>query len=49
MEINIENLKAQVVGMSLTHHQKADAREEFNRLVDYVELLEGKLSLIDKL
>lgn len=40
MKIQIENLKAQMQGIELNIHQKADALIEFNKLLDYVEELE---------
>ena len=40
MEIEIENLKAQMQGFDLNIHQRADACIEFNKLLDYVKELE---------
>lgn len=43
MEIQIENLKAQMRGVELNIHQRADALIEFNKLVEYTENLESKV------
>ena len=40
MNIQIENLKAQMTGRKLNIYQKADALIEFNKLLDYVDELE---------
>ena len=40
MKIDIENLKAQMIGRELNIYQKADALIEFNKLLDYVNELE---------
>ena len=40
MKIEIENLKAQMIGRELNIYQKADALIEFNKLIDYVNELE---------
>jgi hypothetical protein len=43
MKIQIENLNAQMRGVKLTLHQRADALIEFNKLVEYTESLESKV------
>ena len=43
MKIQIENLKAQMRGIKLNLHQRADALVEFNKLVEYTENLEIKV------
>lgn len=43
MKIQIENLKAQMRGVELNMHQRADALIEFNKLVEYTENLESKV------
>lgn len=40
MKIQIENLKAQMMGRELNIYQKANALIEFNKLLDYVKELE---------
>lgn len=40
MKIQVDNLKAQLLGFSLTIQQQADALVELNKLIDYVEELE---------
>lgn len=46
MKINIENLKAQLQGRDLNVYQKADALSEFNKLLDYIEELEGGKKMV---
>ena len=43
MKIQIENLKAQMRGVELNIHQRADALIEFNKLIEYTENLESKV------
>lgn len=46
MELQIENLKAQMRGDKLNIHQRADALIEFNRLVEYTETIEVKVKTL---
>jgi hypothetical protein len=38
--LEIQNLKAEMTGRNLNYYQKALARNEFKKLLDYVEKLE---------
>lgn len=42
MNLQIENLKAQIRGLGLTAHQKGNALVEFESLINYIEELEAK-------
>ena len=43
MDIGINNLIAQMQGINLNIHERADALMEFNKLVEHCEHLEAKL------
>jgi len=47
MNIQIENLKAYTSGRNLNVFQKADAIDEFNKLLNYVDDLEKQLKLCE--
>ena len=47
MNIQIENLKAQMTGKELNIYQKADALIEFNKLLNYVDKIEKLLKLCE--
>lgn len=46
MKIQIENLRAQMMGVQLNNYQKGLALDEYYKLLDYVEELE-QLTMLD--
>lgn len=43
MDLQIENLNAKLAGHKLNIYQKADAKKELNKLIEYVNELETKV------